>query len=540
MDRNIQLLDCTLRDGGYVNDWEFGQDNLVSIFERLTDTGVDIVEVGFIDDRRPYDCNRSIFPDTESIGKLWKGIVKRPPMVVGMIDYGTCALENVQLCEDSFLDGIRVIFKKQKMHAAMEYCAELKRKGYKVFSQLVSITAYEEQDLKEIVVLVNKVKPFAVSMVDTYGLLDSSKLMFYYDYLDANIEHDINIGFHAHNNFQLAYSNARTFLDKETDRNILVDGTLFGMGKSAGNAPLELVSMYMNKKFGANYNIHPMLEAIEESIKPIYAQHPWGYKTFFYMSASNDCHPSYVDYLQRKENLSASKIDDILSQIEPNEKKLLYDENLIEELYQKYTKEDHSDADAYKNIGNELKKRKILLVGPGKNIKLQKDKVDRFIEKENPVIISINYIPEDIKVSHVFITKANRYKEMAAKLLEGKYKTIATSNIECRKGGFDYQFYREPLLEKKEQIKDNSFLMLLKILKLAGLKNVACAGLDGYSDREDNYVMPGMEYDFVKEMSAHLNYHIKDVIRREYGDMNIEFVTYSHYVAEDDIDSGTF
>ena len=60
------LLDCTLRDGGYINDWEFGHDNLISIFERLTDSGVDIVEVGFIDERRPYDHNRSIFPNTEA------------------------------------------------------------------------------------------------------------------------------------------------------------------------------------------------------------------------------------------------------------------------------------------------------------------------------------------------------------------------------------------------------------------------------------------------------------------------------------------
>ena len=68
------LLDCTLRDGGYVNDWEFGQNNLISIFERLTDASVDIVEVGFIDDRRPFDINRSIFPNTESVKKIWGNI----------------------------------------------------------------------------------------------------------------------------------------------------------------------------------------------------------------------------------------------------------------------------------------------------------------------------------------------------------------------------------------------------------------------------------------------------------------------------------
>ena len=58
----IKLLDCTLRDGGYVNDWKFGHDNIESIFERLVDAGVDVIEIGFLDDRRPFDIDRSIMP----------------------------------------------------------------------------------------------------------------------------------------------------------------------------------------------------------------------------------------------------------------------------------------------------------------------------------------------------------------------------------------------------------------------------------------------------------------------------------------------
>ena len=100
--RNIQLLDCTLRDGGYVNDWEFGHNNLVSIFERSADAGVDIIEVGFLDDRRPFDINRSIMPDTESVAQIWGKTSRRPPMVVGMIDFGTCRIENLQPCSESY------------------------------------------------------------------------------------------------------------------------------------------------------------------------------------------------------------------------------------------------------------------------------------------------------------------------------------------------------------------------------------------------------------------------------------------------------
>ena len=64
--KDIQLLDCTLRDGGYVNDWRFGYKNTVSMFERLADAGVDIIELGFLDERRPFDIDRTIFPDTHS------------------------------------------------------------------------------------------------------------------------------------------------------------------------------------------------------------------------------------------------------------------------------------------------------------------------------------------------------------------------------------------------------------------------------------------------------------------------------------------
>lgn len=80
--RKIQLLDCTLRDGGYVNDWRFGYTNIVSMFERLVDANVDVIEVGFLDDRRPFDIDRSIFPDTKSADKIYGMLNKKNAMVV--------------------------------------------------------------------------------------------------------------------------------------------------------------------------------------------------------------------------------------------------------------------------------------------------------------------------------------------------------------------------------------------------------------------------------------------------------------------------
>lgn len=541
--RNIKLLDCTLRDGGYVNDWEFGHDNICSIFERVADAGVDVIEVGFIDERRPFDINRSIFPDTASIEKIYGGIKKRPPMVIGMIDYGTCGIENIQPCEESILDGIRVIFKKHIMHEAMAFCAELKKLGYKVCSQLVSITSYNDEELMELIGLVNEVKPFAVGIVDTYGLLDPEKLTHYYEMLDSHVDESVAIGFHAHNNFQLAYANSRTFLDRESNRDILVDGTLFGMGKSAGNAPIELVGMYMNQKFGKSYNINAMLEGIDECVLDFYKKTPWGYKMYFYLSAYNRVHPNYVQQMQDKPSLSISAINDLLAKIEPEDTKLLYDKAVAEELYKEYENTVLDDSKDYEKLAATLKGKNVLLVGPGKNIQLQSKQVDKYIDEKKPVIISINYIPGAYAPDYVFVSKSNRYKDMSDDLLEVKNKDtkiIGTSNVTPRGGDFEFTFTREKLLEKYEHIVDNSFLMLLKVLNTCGVKDVACAGLDGYSDKEDNYFNPKMEYSFVKAEARQLNKHIREVITETYSDMNIEFVTYSHYMDVEDSHDAAF
>jgi len=251
---NIKLLDCTLRDGGYNNDWDFGNDLLLSIYERSLASGVDFIELGFIDDRRSFDSNRSIFPDTVSISKIWGHIDKGNTKIVGMIDFGTCDIHNIQPCEDSYLDGIRVIFKMELMHEALAYCAQLRELGYLVFAQGVSFTTYTHEKLAEIVGLINQLNPYAFAIVDTYGLMDINLIAQYYEYLDRHLAPSISIGFHAHNNFQLAFANCMELARKhgQNPRPLLLDGSIYGMGKGAGNAPLELLITSMNENYGTN------------------------------------------------------------------------------------------------------------------------------------------------------------------------------------------------------------------------------------------------------------------------------------------------
>ncbi len=526
----IKLLDCTLRDGGYVNDWNFGHDNLISVFERVVGADVDIIEVGFLDERRPFDINRSIMPDTASVEKIWGQLDKKNTMVVGMIDYGTCQIENIQPCEESYLDGIRVIFKKHLREPALDFCAELKKLGYKVFAQLVSITSYDDAELLDLVRLANKVKPYAVSIVDTYGLLHQDTLMHYFKVLNDNLKLEISLGYHSHNNFQLGYANCIEMLSHEVERDILVDATIYGMGKSAGNTPIELLAMHLNDHYGKNYKISQFLEAIDANIMNIYKQSPWGYNMFYYVSAANDCHPNYVSYLMEKRTLSVKSINEILAKLE-GEKKLLYDESYIEELYMDYQKIDVDDQADFEILTNELQGNKILLLGPGMNLLKQIDKVKAYIEKENPIIISINFVPDEVKPNYVFLSNSKRYVQLATALSMHKeeIKVIATSNVTKSSGSFDYTLKYSELLDYQAEIADNSIAMLLQVLIRIQVSNVALAGFDGYRGNEKNYINANMEYDFGDEKAKKHNQYMSTVLNKIGKQIALEFITDTLY-----------
>lgn len=528
----IKLLDCTLRDGGYVNDWEFGHNNLVSIFERLVGAGVDIIEVGFLDERRPFDINRSIMPDTKCVEKIYGNLDRKQAMVVGMIDYGTCSIEQIQPCDQSYLDGIRVIFKKHIRWQAIDFCRQLKELGYQVFVQLVSITSYEDDELMDLINLANDLEPYAVSMVDTYGLMHQENLMHYYELLNQHLKPSIGVGYHSHNNFQMAYANCIEMLSHETDRMVLVDGTIYGMGKSAGNAPVELLSMHLNDRYGKHYDISQMLEAVDANVMPIYKMTPWGYNMFFFIAASNDCHPNYVSYLMDKQTLSVKSINEILAKLE-GEKQLMYDQKLIEQLYLDYQNIEVNDEQDIAELRSQFQGRSVLLLGPGLNVQKQFDRIKTYVEQEHPIIVSVNFISGELETDYVFLSNSKRYVQLATALSQNQsLKVIATSNVTKTDGKFDYTLQYSSLLDQEADgvCMDNSFVMLLKVMKKIGVKSVALGGFDGYmGDKKQNYINAYMEYNFSKDQAEKLNQYVANVLTEFQQDLTMDFITDSFY-----------
>lgn len=528
----VELLDCTLRDGGYVNDWNFGHNNIVNLFERLVSSGVDYIEIGFLDQRRPFDIDRTITPDTNGMNAIYEGLKTGNSTIVGMIDYGTCNIENIAPCKDTIMDGIRVIFKKQKMQEAIAFCKQIKELGYKVFVQAVSITSYSDEELGELIKLVNELQPYAFSLVDTYGLLHKAQLMHYFDFANKYLREEICLGYHAHNNFQLAFANCVELIEQnDITRNILVDGSLYGMGKSAGNAPIELLASYMNDNMGRKYHVNQLMEAIDVTILDIYHQIPWGYAFKFFVSASHDCHPNYVTYLMNKKKLSMSGIHHILSGLE-GEQKLLYDQDYIESLYVQYQQIECNDMPDMAALKKELYQKSVLLLGPGKSICSKEAEVHNYIEKNHPVVISINFMPEQYKMDYVFLSNAKRYVQQATHISKktDEIRLIATSNVTRADGVFDYVFSYSGLLDEEALIVDNPMIMLIRLLDNIGVAKIALAGFDGYEKTElPNYVNANMEHTFSKEKAREINEDVVRSLERLQPGVPIEYVTSSLY-----------
>lgn len=487
--KSVQILDCTLRDGGFVNNWNFGLGSMKSIISRLNKAGIDMIEVGFIDDRCPNDFDRAILPDTQSFAAMLQGLEINNALILGMIDFGTCSIDRIAPKAETRIDGIRVIFKKKDQDAALEYLKQIKDKGYKIYVNPVSITGYSDEEVRLIVEKINQLDPEGVSIVDTYGLMHRNDLLHYYHLFDKSLSKSITLGYHAHNNFQLVYANSIELCELASDRNIIIDSSLYGMGKGAGNANTELIAMYYNENINYKYEVEHLLEAIDVDILKEYTKNQWGYSLSYYLAASNDCHPDYVKYLLGKKTLAVKSVNELLASL-PSANKLSFNRELIEKLYDEHQNVACNDVDAYLRLSHAIANRKILLLGPGASIVNESDKIQSYIKTHKPIVISINFINELYPIDYVFMGNSKRYSQFFHNIYgDGKnISVITTSNVTASSEHINYVFNYMQLIDETEVVRDNPLLMMLKILDKIGCKDVYLAGFDGYAQStEHNY-----------------------------------------------------
>lgn len=530
---SIRILDCTLRDGGYINDWKFGKKTIRSVLDKLEKAGIDIIECGFLTGMvQDEDC--SLFDNVDTLGQLLPK-QKRNSMFVAMIAIGEKELHPVTLpvCDGSSIDGIRLTFHKAEIEQAFEWAKIIMEKGYEVFMQPVGSVFYSDLELLTLVEKINQLNPYAFYIVDTLGSMYRNDVSHRFYLIDKNMNPGIRLGFHGHNNLQLAFSNAQVLGKIQTKRTLILDSSVYGMGRGAGNLPTELITQYINKNIDSRYDTAVVMDIYDDYIAAIRREYEWGYSMPYHIAASHVCHPNYASYLMDKRTLTMKDIEEIIRSI-PEEDKVLYDRRKIEQLYVRFQSRKIDDEKAVNQIGQLIRNRKILLLAPGASLAEEYEKITDYIEKETPYVITVNFVDDAYKMDACFVSNHKRMDIMEQEIrkMEGVL-VILTSNIPSRVKGslrVDYKRYTN----SDEMISDNAGLMLLNLLKECGADEVVLAGFDGFRHRlNGNYYSRELNLKVNEQEAAERQRRIRRKLREL--DMKIHFLTKSVYEEEEHV-----
>lgn len=330
--KKVHLLDCTLRDGGYINDWRFGEKAIGDMIEILEETNVDILELGFLKNE-PYQTDRTVFNDAKQISSLLPS-KKENMCYAAMIEVeNPLPLEQLDEADNTDIDIIRVIVWKRMLKEGFAYCKGVVEKGYRLCVQPARVDQYSDDEFVDMIKLFNQLKPLAIYVVDSWGTQSSKSLLHYMRLADENLEEGIALGYHGHNNLMQAYQVAVDFIHAGFERDIIVDASVYGIGRGAGNLNLELIARFMNAELGKNYAVKPMLEIYSKFLQDIYKEYPWGFSMPHYITAIHNCNPNFGAYYGRERNLLPMDIDGIISTIPPEER-IIYTKEKAD-LYEK-------------------------------------------------------------------------------------------------------------------------------------------------------------------------------------------------------------
>jgi len=518
----INLLDCTLRDGGYINNWEFGFSTIQSILEKLVLSGVEYMECGYLSEKKGGNEDSTQYKTFGAIRRvLPQGNGKQQFAV--MIDYGQFDITHIPLAEaDSPI--IRVCFHKKDKDGALDFCKELMTKGYTVFVQPMASLNYTDVEFVDIIRKVNELSPACFYIVDSFGVIEIEDFQRILFLADHNLKDGIILGYHAHNNLQQAYGNAKYMVEQRLTHDIMLDASVYGMGRGAGNLNMELFASYLNRNYDKSYTIDAFLDIMDEHLKPIFAEHYWGYSLPFYLSAQYNCHPNYAGYFADKNTLSNKSMRQLLSSL-PADVKNHYSADLAEEYYQAFQKKNVDDSKVLADLKNGVADRKVLILAPGKSLVEREGVIQEYINEHQPVVIAINAVGKNFRCNYLFCASEKRLKGL---VVPDGCKLIVSSNIgqETDALRINYASY----LGTEDLVADNPALMVIRLLTAIGVKEIAVAGLDGYSaSAEDNYYDPRLALGTSISVKMQKNVLIRKELKLLESHMDIQFLTPSKY-----------
>jgi len=299
----IKVCDCTIRDGGLMNNSKFTLETVRNIYAACSAAGVDIIELGYRNSKEHFSPEKYglwRFCDEDDLKRATDGVEKTAKIAV-MQDAHKASGDDLLPKADSVVDIVRVATYVKDVDKAIALANNATQKGYEATINIMAISHVLERDLDEALQQIeSETSILACYIVDSFGSLYSEDI----DYLVHKFQRYLKtkeIGMHCHNSMQLAYANTIEAIIKNVN---YLDGTIYGLGRAAGNCPLELLMGFLkNPKF----NIRPIFDVIESTILPLAKEMEWGYNIPYMIAGMLNTHPldalDYVDRLRKKEKV---------------------------------------------------------------------------------------------------------------------------------------------------------------------------------------------------------------------------------------------
>lgn len=280
-----KILDCTIRDGGLVNNWDFSVEFVKDMYRGLSEAGVEYMEIGYKNSQKllkgaeagPWRFLNESFLK-EVITK------KSETKLSALVDIGRVDENDILPREQSLLDLIRVACYVNDLDKGLELVQKFHSMGYETTLNIMALSHVMENELIEAFEEINKSPVDVVYIVDSYGSLDHKDI----EYLVTKFQRllpEKELGLHMHNNMQLAFSNTITGASKGVS---FLDSSVYGMGRAAGNCPTELLLSYLKNP---RYELRPVLEIIEKHMVAMREKWEWGYLIPYMIVGALDEHP---------------------------------------------------------------------------------------------------------------------------------------------------------------------------------------------------------------------------------------------------------
>ncbi len=284
--KDVKVLDCTVRDGGLMNSWQFSDDFVRAVYNACVEAGIDYMEIGYKSSEFAFsreEVGPWKFCDEEDLRRV-VGDNQSSVKLSAMADIGRIDPKDILPAKDSVLDMIRVACYVHQVDKALVLAQDCMEKGYEVSINLMAVSKVSELDLDEALQDIGKSPVPIIYIVDSFGSMYSQNIQYLVDKYKKALPGK-TLGIHAHNNMQLAMSNTITALSSECN---MLDATLLGMGRGAGNCPMEILIAFLKNP---QYRLLPLLDVIQNHIHPLQKDIPWGYHIPYLITGALNEHP---------------------------------------------------------------------------------------------------------------------------------------------------------------------------------------------------------------------------------------------------------